>query len=92
MPSDVLPDGRQEERGANGYETKKEDDNSQVFLVHKMMSQAGAAISYAAIGKLDVKLAQCRRDVNDEETVKEADRCVSARVSMLASILEAMPT
>jgi hypothetical protein len=85
VPAEEMPDRRQEERGACGYETEEEDDNSQVLLVHEVVAQVGATICDAAIGKLDVEAAERGGDVVDKELMQPAYGCVSACVSCMFS-------
>lgn len=60
------PDSRQEHSSTGGYEAEEEDDDSRVLVVHEMVSQAGAAVGDAAIGKLEVEVAECGGDVDYE--------------------------
>jgi len=84
MPSQDVPDGRQEEPSASGYEAEEEDDHGEVLLVHEMVAQTRATTRDAAIGKLNVELAEAGRDAFNEETVKGAYGCVAAYVSRAA--------
>jgi hypothetical protein len=81
VPVKKMPYGRQEERGACGYKAEKEDDDSQMLLVHEVMAQAGATVRDAAIGELDVEFAERRGNVDDEELVEPAYRCITVQVS-----------
>jgi hypothetical protein len=74
----VRPDCGQKQRRACGYETEEEDDNKRVFVMHKVVAQPGATIGDAAIGEFQIELAQYGGGVDDEETVEEAYRGVSA--------------
>jgi len=80
VPFEDMPDGGQEQRGACGYEAEEEEDNGEMLLVHEMVAQPGATTRDAAIGELDIELAECGGDVDDEETVEGAYGCVPAHV------------
>lgn len=81
MPLKDMPDGRQEQRSACGYEAEEEDDDCEMLLIHELVAQAGAATREATIGELDVELAQRRGYAFDEKTVQGAYGGVSAYVS-----------
>jgi hypothetical protein len=76
-----VPDGGQEERRAYGYEAQEEDDHEWVFVMHKVMAQAGARVRDAAIGELDIESSECGGDVDEEEAVEKAYGCIPAIVS-----------
>jgi hypothetical protein len=78
-----MPDGRQKQRGARGYEAEEEDDNGQVLLVHEVVAQAGATVRDATIGELDVESAERRGDVVDEKLMQPAYGCISVIVSWM---------
>ena len=78
-----VPDGRQEEGRACGYEAQEEDDYEWVLVVHKVVAQAGARVRDAAMGELDIESAECGGDVDEEEAVEEAYRRIPAVVSRL---------
>lgn len=75
-----MPHSGQEHAGACSHQAEKEDDNEWVFVVHKIVAQAGATVGDAAICESEVDFSKCRGDMNKEETVEEANGCVSSLV------------
>jgi hypothetical protein len=85
VPSEQMPDRREEQCGACGDETEEEDYDGQMLLVHEVVAQTGATVRDAAIGELDVELAKRGGRVYDEKTVEEAYGCVSSTINILTT-------
>lgn len=62
-----MPDGRQEEGRACGYEAEEEDHHGEVLLVHEVVAETRAAIGDAPTGELNVKFAEPGGNVHNEE-------------------------
>lgn len=52
-----------------------------MLLVHEVVAQAGATVCDAAIGELNVELAERGGNVDDKEPMEEAYGCISAFIS-----------
>lgn len=71
-----MPYYRYEQTGREGYEAEKEYHDYGMLLVHEVVAQAGTTVRDAAIGETHVESTERGRDVYDEETVEETNRCV----------------
>lgn len=76
LPLEEMPNGREEECSACGYETEEEHDDRKMLLIHEMATQAGATVRDTAIGELDIESSEGRGNAFNEEGVQEADGCV----------------
>lgn len=75
-----MPHSGQKHDGACSNQAEKENYDEWMLVVHKIVAQAGATVGDAAICESDVDPSKCRRDMNKEETVEEANGCISRLV------------
>jgi len=71
------PDNRHEKHGACSHETKEEDDDKRMLVVHEVVAQTDAAVRDAAIRELEVEPAEGGWGVHENEAVEKANGCVS---------------
>lgn len=72
-----MPHSGQKHDSACSHQAEKEDHDERMLVVHKIVAQAGATVGDAAICESEVDPSKCRGDMNEEETVEEANGCVS---------------
>lgn len=75
-----MPHSGQKHDSACSHQAEKEDHDERMLVVHKIVAQAGATVGDAAICESEVDPSKCRGDMNEEETVEEANGCVSRLV------------
>lgn len=73
----MCPDGGYEQASAGCNEAEEEDEDYRMLVVHEVMPQTGTTIGDAAISKYKVKFAKRGGNMDYEEAVEEAYRCVS---------------